>query len=214
MNYFATPVAQTISLLDLFWQWLLEHGTKILLIILLAFLARFMAGVLINKIFGSVHRSGSKIAKVRDVVTRSKLDDALRQAQLQRREFRMRTLAKVSKNISSAAIFIIAVIMILSELNIDVAPILASVSVAGLAAGIGAQTMIKDILAGMFLLFEDAVAVGDEVDLQYAKGVVENINLRITQVRDTNGVLWTVRNGEVVYLGNYSRNLAQELTDE
>ena len=97
--------------------------------------------------------------------------------------------------------------MILSQVGVNIAPIIASLGVAGLAAGIGAQTLIKDVLAGVIMLFEDLVAVGDYVDLQFAEGTVENVNLRVTQVRGLNGVLWTVRNGEIISLGNYSRGL-------
>src|SRR5699024_13302 len=76
------------------------------------------------------------------------------------------------------------------------------------AAGIGALTIIKDVVAGVVMLFEDIVAVGDWVDLEYAEGTVESINLRATQVRGIDGVLWTVRNGEIIRVGNYARGFS------
>jgi small conductance mechanosensitive channel len=91
---------------------------------------------------------------------------------------------------------------------VNIAPVIASLGVVGLAAGIGAQTIIKDVVAGIVMLFEDIVAVGDWVDLEYAEGTVESINLRATQVRGVDGVLWTVRNGEIIRVGNYARGFS------
>ena len=105
-------------------------------------------------------------------------------------------------------IWAIASVMVLAEIGVNIAPVIASLGVVGLAAGIGAQTVIKDVVAGVVMLFEDIVAVGDWVDLEYAEGTVESINLRATQVRGIDGVLWTVRNGEIVRVGNYARGFS------
>lgn len=105
-------------------------------------------------------------------------------------------------------IWAVALVMILDKIGVNIAPVIASLGVIGLAAGIGAQTIIKDVVAGIVMLFEDIIAVGDYVDLEYAEGTVVGINLRVTQVRGVDGVLWTVRNGEIVRTGNYSRGFS------
>src|SRR5690625_1549176 len=126
----------------------------------------------------------------------------------QRRQQRAETLSNVARNLVRMVVWAVALVMILSEIGVEIAPVIASLGVIGLAAGIGAQTIIKDFVAGVVMLFEDIVAVGDYVDMEYAEGTVEEINLRATQVRDLNGVLWTVRNGEIIRIGNYSRGFS------
>lgn len=193
--------------MDSLLSWLLSSGVRILVIIAVAVLARIIAGILITRIFSTMFEQGTRVSRMTNVVIRKTNDSALAKAQLERRQQRADTLANVSKNVTAVAIAGIAFVMILAELNINIAPIIASLGVAGLAAGIGAQTIIKDVVAGVVMLFEDVVAVGDYVDLEYAEGTVENINLRVTQIRGLNGVLWTVRNGEIIRVGNYSRGL-------
>ncbi|MDO5644240.1 MAG: mechanosensitive ion channel [Dermabacter sp.] len=208
MHVLSTPTSEeALSLVDALWRWAISSGITVVIIIVVAFVARILVGIVINRAFKTMYDSGTKISRMTNVVVQKNTDSALIKAQQERRQQRAQTLATVSKNVAGAAIGIIALVMILSQMNIDVAPIIASLGVAGLAAGIGAQTVIKDVLAGIVMLFEDIVAVGDYVDLQFAEGTVENINLRVTQVRGLNGVLWTVRNGEIVRTGNYSRGL-------
>jgi small conductance mechanosensitive channel len=105
----------------------------------------------------------------------------------------------------TAAIFSIAFLMVLGELGIQLAPLLASAGIAGLAIGFGAQTLVKDMIAGLFMLLEDQYGVGDIVDLGEASGTVEAVGLRTTSIRDGMGVLWHIRNGEVVRVGNKSQ---------
>jgi small conductance mechanosensitive channel len=105
----------------------------------------------------------------------------------------------------TAAIFSIALLMILGELGIQLAPLLASAGIVGLAIGFGAQTLVKDMIAGLFMLLEDQYGVGDIVDLGEASGTVEAVGLRTTSIRDGMGVLWHIRNGEVVRVGNKSQ---------
>lgn len=208
MVFLSTSSTQeALSLVDSLLSWLLSSGVRILVIIAVAVLARIIAGILITRIFSTMFEQGTRVSRMTNVVIRKTNDSALAKAQLERRQQRADTLANVSKNVTAVAIAGIAFVMILAELNINIAPIIASLGVAGLAAGIGAQTIIKDVVAGVVMLFEDVVAVGDYVDLEYAEGTVENINLRVTQIRGLNGVLWTVRNGEIIRVGNYSRGL-------
>lgn len=208
MNFLAeTTTQEAFSLVDRVGQWLLSNGVTILVIILVALLVRFVVGILVNRIFQTMYQSGSRISRMTNVVVKKHPDAGLAAAHEERRKQRADTLSTASKNVASVVIWSIAFVMILSQVGVNIAPIIASLGVAGLAAGIGAQTLIKDVLAGVIMLFEDLVAVGDYVDLQFAEGTVENVNLRVTQVRGLNGVLWTVRNGEIISLGNYSRGL-------
>ncbi len=208
MNLLAeTTTEEAFSLVDRVGEWLLSNGITILVIILVALIVRFVVGALINRVFTTMYQSGSRISRMTNVVVKKNPDAGMAAANEERRKQRADTLSTASKNVASVIIWSIAFVMILSQVGVNIAPIIASLGVAGLAAGIGAQTLIKDVLAGVIMLFEDLVAVGDYVDLQFAEGTVENVNLRVTQVRGLNGVLWTVRNGEVITLGNYSRGL-------
>ena len=103
--------------------------------------------------------------------------------------------------------------MVLGELGLDLAPLLASAGIAGVALGFGAQNLVKDFIAGLFMLLEDQYGVGDVVDVGEASGTVEAVGLRITTIRDGRGVLWYIRNGEIVRVGNKSQGWALVVVD-
>jgi len=96
--------------------------------------------------------------------------------------------------------------MVLGEFGFNLGPIIASAGVIGVALGLGAQTLVRDILSGIFMLVEDQYGVGDNVDVLEVKGTVEKVGLRITTVRDENGTLWYLRNGEILKVGNLSQS--------
>ena len=131
----------------------------------------------------------------------------------ERRQQRSEAIGSVLLSFATAAVFSIAFLMVLAELGIQLAPLLASAGIAGLALGFGAQTLVKDVIAGLFMLLEDQYGVGDVVDLGEASGTVESVGLRTTSVRDMRGVLWHVRNGEIVRVGNRSQGWGQVLLD-
>jgi len=95
--------------------------------------------------------------------------------------------------------------MILGELGVDLGPLVASAGVVGFAVGLGAQTIVRDVFSGIIMLVEDQYGVGDEVDVLEVKGKVETVGLRITTVRDRQGTLWYLRNGEILKVGNKSQ---------
>lgn len=198
--------AAASTLLDRLVTWLTTAGVAIVVILVVAAVARMVAGWLIRRFFRTMMESGTALSSMTGTVLRRDAQDV--QIAKERREQRARTLSTVAVNIAGAAIAVIAIIMIIDKFGVNVGPIIASLGVVGLAAGIGAQTIIKDFIAGLVMLFEDIVAVGDVVDLEYATGTVVNINLRVTQVRSLDGVLWTVRNGEIIRVGNMSRGYA------
>jgi moderate conductance mechanosensitive channel len=131
----------------------------------------------------------------------------------ERRRQRAETMGSVLQHIASILILGTAAISVLGALGLDLAPILASASVIGVAVGFGAQNIVKDFLSGMFMLLEDQYGVGDVIDVGPAKGTVEAVSLRITRLRDVNGVVWYMRNGEIQRVGNESQNWARAVLD-
>ena len=123
-----------------------------------------------------------------------------------RRDQRSATMSSVLVTIVSTVVWGIALITALSALGVNVGPLLASAGIAGVALGFGAQTLVKDYISGIFLIIEDQFGIGDEVEIGAVRGVVEGVALRTTRVRDAEGVLWYIRNGEILNVANYSQN--------
>lgn len=138
--------------------------------------------------------------------------DALEQI-TERRTQRAEAIGSVLRSFASIVVLGIAVVLVLGELGINLAPIVASAGVVGVALGFGAQNLIKDFIAGIGIILEDQYGVGDVVDLGEAGGTVEAVGLRITRLRDVNGVVWYVRNGEILRVGNKSQGFAQVVID-
>ena len=118
---------------------------------------------------------------------------------------RARTTGSVLTSILNTAIWIIAIAMVLGEFGFNLGPVIASAGVIGVAIGLGAQTLVRDILSGIFMLVEDQYGVGDQVSVLEIDGKVEKVGLRITTIRDKKGALWYVRNGEILVVGNKSQ---------
>ncbi len=126
---------------------------------------------------------------------------------------RARTLSTVLRSIASAVIWAIAVTMILAELGVNLGPLIAGAGIAGVAIGFGAQSLVKDFLAGIFMLVEDQFGVGDIIDAGDTTGTVEAITLRTTRLRDVNGTVWHIPNGSFTRVGNLSQQWARALVD-
>ena len=126
---------------------------------------------------------------------------------------RTRTIASVLDNFILWGISITAVVMVLGELGVNIGALIAVTSILGAAIGFGAQSLVKDILSGIFIVFEDQYGVGDWVDVGEANGEVEKVGLRVTELRDVHGTLWFVRNGEITRVGNYTQDWARALLD-
>ncbi|TFD62947.1 mechanosensitive ion channel [Cryobacterium suzukii] len=127
---------------------------------------------------------------------------------------RSRTLGAVLANIVNVFILITALLLIVTTLNKDILGSFALLTAAlGAGLGFGAQNIVKDILNGLFMVVEDQIGVGDIVDVGFASGVVETVGIRITQVRDIDGTLWFVRNGEILRVGNMSQGWARVIID-
>jgi small conductance mechanosensitive channel len=131
----------------------------------------------------------------------------------ERRRQRAEAIGSVLRSFVTAVVFTMAAMLVLGELGFDLGPLLASAGIVGVALGFGAQSLVKDLIAGLFMLLEDQYGVGDSVDLGDATGVVETVGLRVTTVRDARGVLWYVRNGEIIRVGNKSQGWAMVVID-
>lgn len=130
-----------------------------------------------------------------------------------RRKQRAGAMAAVFKSIITIVVVAIVGTMVLSELGVNIAPIIASAGIVGLALGFGAQSLVKDFLAGIFIFIEDQYGIGDVVDVGEAQGTVEGVTLRMTRLRDIEGVVWYVPNGEIVRVGNKSQNWSRAVVD-
>ena len=131
----------------------------------------------------------------------------------ERRKQRVRALGSILRSIASMTIFSIASVVILGDLGINLAPLLASAGVVGVAIGFGAQSMVRDYLAGIFMLVEDQYGVGDVITIGDATGTVENVTLRVTRMRDVSGIVWHIRNGAIEQVGNESQGWARAVID-
>ena len=125
---------------------------------------------------------------------------------LNRQRARAATTGTVLRSTLNAVIWVIAIGMILGEFGLNLGPLIASAGVIGIAFGLGAQTIVRDVLAGFFMLIEDQYGVGDHIDVLDISGRVERVGLRITTVRDESGTLWYLRNGEILKIGNRSQS--------
>ena len=123
-----------------------------------------------------------------------------------RQKERAKTTGTVLSSTLNSAIWLIAFATVLGEVGFNLGPFIASAGVIGVALGLGAQTIVRDVLSGIFMLVEDQYGVGDTVEVLEIKGVVEKVGLRITTVRDSNGTLWYLRNGEILKVGNSSQS--------
>jgi moderate conductance mechanosensitive channel len=123
-----------------------------------------------------------------------------------RQKERASTIGGVLSATLKAATWIVATAMALGEFGFDLGPLIASAGIVGVALGLGAQTLVRDVLSGIFMLIEDQYGVGDSISVLAVEGVVEKVGLRVTTVRDGQGTLWYLRNGEILMVGNQSQS--------
>ncbi|MFB9595660.1 mechanosensitive ion channel family protein [Saccharothrix longispora] len=186
-----------------------EGALRIALIVIIAVVVRAVLRRLIDRM---TRGNGGKKPKLLRPL-RERAPQALGTFVSERREQRAKTIGSVLKSFITIIVFGVAFIQVLTELGMNVAPILTSAGILGVAIGFGAQNLVKDFLAGMFMMLEDQYGVGDVVDLGPATGTVEAVALRITTIRDTNGTVWYVRNGEILRVGNSSQGFAVAVVD-
>jgi len=179
------------SSLQTFIDWVSGTPLRIFIILITAIAAQS---------FGSraIHRAMNRLATAdlvpgpRNIVARQKE--------------RARTIGGVLAATLKTVVWIVASGMVLGEFGFNLGPLIASAGILGVALGLGAQTLVRDVLSGIFMLIEDQYGVGDSVDVLEIQGVVEKVGLRVTTVRDKSGTLWYLRNGEILKVGNQSQS--------
>ncbi|WP_226345252.1 mechanosensitive ion channel family protein [Agilicoccus flavus] len=203
--------------------WFLDRPLNIVIIVLFAFILRWLVHRAINTLVHTLverRTSGADTASIAviDPIPTMQLPVMKRSARraaralsksglvdTERQRQRVTTLGSVLKSVATVVIWTIAVLMIGQELGLNMAPVLASAGVGGVALGFGAQSLVKDFLSGVFMILEDQYGVGDIVDTGEVTGYVEEVSLRVTRLRDMSGIVWYVRNGEIVRIANKSQ---------
>jgi moderate conductance mechanosensitive channel len=173
---------------------------RIVLLIISAFVLRRVLHRMINR---SIRRAVDRPLSSRNQMAQQ-LIDATTVSAVRRRQ-RLEALGSLACSAVTFVIFLVAILMILAEMGFNITTIVAGTSVTAVTLAFGLQSIVKDLVSGIFMLVEDQLGVGDYVDMEKASGVVEAIGLRVTELRDKDSTVWYVRNGEIVRLGNYSQ---------
>ncbi|MGW2743838.1 mechanosensitive ion channel family protein [Streptomyces sp. NPDC001450] len=181
------------------WSTWLAMGLQILLILVVAFVLRAAVRRAITKLIDRMNRT---VESVDGTALGGLLVNA------ERRRQRSQAIGSVLRSVASFLILGTAALMVLSTFKINLAPLLASAGVAGVAIGFGARNLVTDFLSGVFMILEDQYGVGDSIDAGVASGEVIEVGLRVTKLRGDNGEIWYVRNGEVKRIGNLSQGWA------
>ena len=179
--------------LDSIIHWLLTHGVKIGLILLGAFIAYRIIKAIVHKF--------EKKVRTEEAVVPTEL------------EKRAKTLARIIQTGLIGVVAVIAIMMIIRELGLDIGPILAGAGIIGLAVGFGAQSLVKDVISGFFILMEDQFRVGDIIQIGGVAGQVKHMSLRVSILRDLEGKVHYVPNGSVNVVSNLTKEWARAVLD-
>ncbi len=186
--------------------WFSGAVSTALSIFLIVFVCLFIRGLLVR----SVRRLVGRIA---DHHTKEGQDSTTAAIAAARKAQRVTTLGSLFNNIITVVVLTIMAVLILGELGINMTPLLASASIVAAALAFGAQSLVQDFMAGIFILMEDQYGVGDVVDVGDASGTIEEVQLRVTKLRSLDGTLWFVRNGQIVRVGNMSQDYSRIVLD-
>ena len=194
------------------WEWFTGWPLMVLVTLLAAVVLRWLlnrsidrvVNVTLNKADARRERQGTRASRV--------LSQATGIAHERHRQ-RTLTMGSLLRSIVTFTVAIITALTVMSIFGIPLGPLLASAGVGGVALGFGAQSLVKDFLSGIFMILEDQYGVGDIVDTGEAIGTVEEVSLRVTRLRDGSGVVWYVRNGEIIRIGNKSQGWSTALVD-
>jgi small conductance mechanosensitive channel len=192
-------------------NWVIAKPLSILLLVIIGLVVRWLLYRVIDRI---AKRAAS--GSIQSVIARGKVPQMFLEhnaAVAERRQQRAETMGGLLKSITTGIVATIVIFMVVAELGYNIAPLIASAGIIGVALGFGAQSLVKDFLSGIFMILEDQYGVGDVVDLGAATGTIEAVGLRVTRLRDIDGTVWYVRNGEIVAVGNMSQNWARTVLD-
>jgi small-conductance mechanosensitive channel len=180
---------------------------RIAVVVVLAIVVRWLAHRAIRKV---VSRAVATPAVPEALRARFGEPSAIAQ---ERRRQRTETVGSVLRSVATILVFAVAFATVLSELGVDLGPAIAGAGIVGVALGFGAQNLVRDYLNGIFMILEDQYGVGDAIDVGEASGIVESVGLRTTRLRNVDGTVWHVRNGEIVRVGNMSQGWSRALLD-
>lgn len=192
-------------------SWLLGDGWRIVATITIAVVARWLVIRIINRVIATM--TSKSAARLAESGTAGRVIAVATGLAHERYSQRMHTLGSLLRSLVTVAVFTIATLTVMALLGIPLGPLLASAGVGGVALGFGAQSLVRDFLSGVFMILEDQYGVGDVIDTGQVIGTVEDVSLRVTRLVDGNGVIWYVRNGEVVRIGNKSQGWATAVVD-
>lgn len=202
MPHLPVPLA-----LSLIWP---ETAITIAVVVLSAVVLRLVLARAITKVVASAVRRSERHS---DTGRAGRLLQQATGLGAERYRQRAETLGSLLRSLSTGAIVVIAVLTIMSAIGLPLGPVLASAGIGGIALGFGAQSLVKDLFAGVFMIVEDQYGVGDLIDTGEATGTVEEVTLRVTRLRDATGVVWYVRNGEIIRIGNQSQGWSTAIVD-
>jgi small conductance mechanosensitive channel len=197
---------------------------KIAIVLLIAWIVVGILGRIIDEFVETLSGQGQPARRIKRTLRRTPLASSLPDRVLDtgvvsvRASARAETLGHVLRSVSSFSVWTIAGLTVLGEVGIALGPLVAGAGIAGVALGFGAQSLVKDFLAGIFIIIEDQYGVGDIIDLgdvsgTLVSGTVESVSLRATRLRSTNGTVWHVPNGTILRVGNMSQQWARALLD-
>jgi small conductance mechanosensitive channel len=179
------------SLINAVIPWLLTKGSKIVIILVLTFIALKIANIISERLISLL------VKRRKDAESKKRSD----------------TMISVVQNALKVVILVVTTMMILKEIGIAIAPILAAAGIVGLAVGFGAQNLVQDVISGFFILLEDQIRVGDVVQTAGKGGLVEKVNLRITILRDLAGNVHFIRNGTIDIVTNMTKEYSRYVFD-
>lgn len=188
-------------------------SAQIVLIVAIAFIASILAHRLISRTVEEMKDPDTvgRINRLKRTTRLSMVEGERRHSP--RRAQRADALGALGRSMATAVIWLLTVFLILGAVGINLAPLIASAGIVGIALGFGAQELVQDLISGVFMLVEDQYGVGDIIDVGEATGVVESVGLRSTRIRSIDGTLWHVPNGEIRRVGNMSQQWARALLD-
>jgi small conductance mechanosensitive channel len=191
-------------------DWLV--GTPLLIIVTIVFgiVTRWLVHRLINRVVATA--ASKRAERLAGMLGGRRAPTSIGAANV-RHVQRTQTMGALLKSITTFVVFGLTSLTVLSLVGIPLAPLLTSAGVGGVALAFGAQSLVKDFLSGVFMIIEDQYGVGDVVDTGEAVGTVENVSLRITQLRDAQGMTWYVRNGEIIRIGNKTQGWSTAMVD-
>ncbi|MBT3969616.1 MAG: mechanosensitive ion channel, partial [Actinobacteria bacterium] len=203
-------------------RWFVERPLKIILILLVSMVINRVVRRGIDRMVSRLIETREKEQEVAEVESnkmlavmgnraRRKLQRLAEQGDRSRQ--RALTLGAVLRGISTGVIYLLGMMIALGELGIDLGPLIAGAGIIGLAVGFGAQDLVANFIAGIFVIIEDQYGVGDWIDVGPASGTVERVTLRTTVLRDSHGTVWVIPNGEIHRVGNSSQLWAKTVLD-